>query len=171
MASCTFKSLRTLPYPILTSHHSILRIASPKNLEYLAMVAGMWADLRTDRNATDGVYMVQPDIDRVILRWQGVTFGTETPVNFEIELRRDGTIQTRYGSGNANLNRVVVGISGGDPEAYPVASHSSEQAPLSLTNAQTVTFALRNPPPPPVADLAVSVGKFGFDFHRTKHYL
>ncbi len=132
-------------------------IASPKNLEYLAMVAGMWADLRTDRNATDGVYMVQPDIDRVILRWQGVTFGTETPVNFEIELRRDGTIQTRYGSGNANLNRVVVGISGGDPEAYPVASHSSEQAPLSLTNAQTVTFALRNPPPPPVADLAVSV--------------
>ena len=121
------------------------------------MVAGMWADLRTDRNATDNVYMVQPDPDRVIFRWQGVTFGAETPVNFEIELRRDGSIQTRYGSGNANLNPVIVGISAGDPEAYIVGSHSSQNAPLSLTNAQTVTFSLRNPPPPASSDLKVSV--------------
>src|SRR6185436_17474594 len=118
---------------------------------------GMWADLRTDRNATDNVYMVKPDLDRVIFRWQGVTFGDETPVNFEIELRRDGTIQTRYGNGNANLKRVIVGISGGDPDAYLVGSHSSETAPLSLTNAQTVTFALRDPPPSPISDLAVKL--------------
>ena len=121
------------------------------------MVAGMWADLRTDRNATDNVYMVQPDPDRVIFRWQGVTFGAETPINFEIELRRDGTIQTRYGSGNANLNPVIVGISAGDPDAYLVGSHSSEIGALSLGNAQTVTFAPRNPPPPPSSDLKVSV--------------
>jgi len=132
-------------------------IASQTNLRGLAMVAGMWADLRTDRNTTDNVYMVQPDIDHVIFRWQGVTFGSETPVNFEIELVRDGTIKTRYGSGNANLKPVIVGISGGDPEPYPIASHSSESAPLSLTNAQGVTFALRNPPPPPIADLSVSM--------------
>jgi len=68
-------------------------VANKSNLEGLAMVAGMWADLRTDRNATDNVYMVQPDPDRVIFRWQGVTFGTETPINFEIELRRDGSWQ------------------------------------------------------------------------------
>ena len=132
-------------------------VANKSNLEGLAMVAGMWADLRTDRNATDNVYMVQPDPDRVIFRWQGVTFGTETPINFEIELRRDGTIQTRYGSGNANLNPVIVGISAGDPDAYLVGSHSSEIGALSLGNAQTVTFAPRNPPPPPSSDLKVSV--------------
>ena len=68
-------------------------IATTANLEGLAMIAGMWADLRTDRNSTDNVYMVQPDLDRVIFRWQAVTFDSETPANFEIELRRDGTIQ------------------------------------------------------------------------------
>jgi uncharacterized repeat protein (TIGR01451 family) len=132
-------------------------IATETNFEGLAMIAGMWADLRTDRSLTDAVYVVQPDIDHIIFRWQGVTFGTETPVNFEIELRRDGTIQTRYGAGNQNLKPVLVGISGGDPEGYLVASHSSESSSLSLTNAQSVTFALKNPPPPPVADLSVSV--------------
>ena len=101
--------------------------------------------------------MVQPDLDRVIFRWQGVTFSTETPVNFEIELRRDGSIQTRYGNGNSNLNPVIVGISGGDPDAYLVPTHSSSNGPLSLTNAPSVTFALRNPPPPPISDLSVSV--------------
>jgi len=132
-------------------------IATEHNLNNLPMIAGMWADLRTDGNATNNVYMVKPDLDRVIFRWQAVTFGDETPVNFEIELRRDGTIQTRYGNGNANLKRVIVGISGGDPDAYFVGSHSSETTPLSLTNAQTVTFALRNPPPPPISDLAVKI--------------
>ena len=132
-------------------------IATEPNLNNLPMIAGMWADLRTDRNSTDNVYMVKPDLDHVIFRWQAVTFGDETPVNFEIELRRDGTIQTRYGNGNVNLKRVIVGISGGDPDAYLVGSHSSETGPLSLTNAQTVTFALRNPPPPPVSDLAVKL--------------
>jgi uncharacterized repeat protein (TIGR01451 family) len=144
-----------LPLPNLGAND--FAVANSANLENLAMVAGMWSDLRTDRNPTDNVYMVQPDPDRVIFRWQGVTFGTETPVNFEVELRRDGTIQTRYGNGNANLQPVIVGISGGDPDSYLVDSHSSENAPLSLTNAQTVTFALRNPPPPPTTDLVVSV--------------
>jgi uncharacterized repeat protein (TIGR01451 family) len=132
-------------------------VANKPNLAHLAMVAGMWTDIRTDRNATDNVYMVQPDIDHVIFRWQGVTFGTETPINFEIELRRDGTIQTHYGSGNENLRPVIVGLSAGDPDPYLVSSHSSENSPLSLTNAQTVTFALRNPPPPPISDMSVSV--------------
>ena len=127
------------------------------NLNHLALVAGMWTDLRTDRRPTDGIYMVQPDIDTVIFRWQAVTFGTETPVSFEIELRRDGTILTRYGNGNVNLNPVIVGISAGDPETHLIATHSSESGPISLTNAQSLTFALKNPPPPPIADLSVSV--------------
>jgi uncharacterized repeat protein (TIGR01451 family) len=143
-----------VPHPNVGSDDGA--VATSANLESLTMIAGMWSDLRTDRHASDDVYVVQPDRDRVIFRWQAVTFGSETPVNFEIELRRDGTIQTRYGDGNQNLQPVVVGISGGDPATYLVPSHTSEAAPLSLTNAQSVTFALRNPPPPPTSDLSVS---------------
>lgn len=143
-----------VPHPNVGSDDGA--VATTDNLAHLAMIAGMWSDLRTDRRAADDVYMIQPDQDRVIFRWQSVTFGSETPANFEIELRRDGTIQTRYGDGNQNLVPVVVGISGGDPATYVVPTHTSEASPLSLTNAQSVTFALRNPPPSPSSDLSVS---------------
>ncbi len=129
----------------------------PENLDRLAMIAGMWSDLRTDRRATDDVYVVSPDRDRVVFRWQAVKFEDETPANFEIELRRDGTIRTRYGSGNQNLQPVVVGISGGALKPYVVPSHTSVAAPLSLTNAQAVTFAPRNPPAPLRSDLEVGM--------------
>jgi len=55
------------------------------------------------------------------------------------------------------IHFVGVGISGGDPVTYVVPTHTSEAAAISLTNAQSVTFALRNPPPPPSSDLAVTV--------------
>jgi hypothetical protein len=68
-------------------------------------------------------------------------------VNFEIELRSNGTILTRYGAGqsaptNTNLFPVV-GISGGEPEAYVISTHTSEQSPTNLTNAAEVTFLPR----------------------------
>ncbi len=113
------------------------------------MIAGLWDDLRTDARTGDDVYVSTPDLNRIIFRWQAVTFGdgtpsTEFPVNFEIELRRDGSIITRYGSGNTNIFPVV-GISGGEPDAYSVNSHTSETSPTALTNAQTVNFVLRPP--------------------------
>ena len=145
---------RAVPYPNVGNDDGAA--ASTNNLAHLAMIAGMWTDLRTDRRATDDVYVLQPDRDRVIFRWQAVTFGDETPGNFEIELRRDGTIQTRYGDGNQNLAPIVVGISGGDFGTYVVPTHTSETTPLSLSNAQSVTFTRRNPPPPPTSDLSVS---------------
>jgi subtilisin family serine protease len=120
-------------------------------LQGQAMIAGMWDDLRTDRPG-GGIFVVQPDADRVIYRWQGVTFNTpltggqfrgENPINFEIELRRDGTIIFRYGTtGNTRLFPVV-GISGGEPEAYVVTSHTSDVFLRDLTAAPTVTFSPR----------------------------
>jgi hypothetical protein len=131
------------------------------------IIAGMWDDLRTDR-ANGGVFVVQPNADTIIFRWQGVTFNTplggsvqrgEQPINFEIELRRDGTIVMRYGEGqSAPINTrlfPVVGISAGEPDAYVVASHTSDTVLKNLTNAQTITFAPRRQ--------AVRSTKFDFD--------
>src|SRR4026209_2951079 len=117
------------------------------------MIAGLWDDLRTDRVAGDDIYVVTPDANRIIFRWQAVTFGngtpaTELPVSFEIELRSDGTILTRYGnapqSPDADVISRVVGISGGEPDTYIVPSHTSEGTVIDLTNAQTVTFLPRS---------------------------
>ncbi len=127
----------------------------PSSLTGLAkhkLISGMWDDLRTDRGSGQDVYVVPPDASRVIFRWQGVTFGdgsaaTEFPVNFEIELRSNGTILTRYGTGQSaptNTNLLpVVGIAGGEPDPYDIPSHTSKQVFKSLTNAPEVTFLPR----------------------------
>ena|GEM_PF-351560 len=111
------------------------------------MIAGLWADLdlRASRRADSGLFVVQPDQNRIIFRWQGVTFEGGNVVNFEIELRRDGTIVERYGDGNAGV-MPVVGIGGGEPEPYVIGTHTSEESPINLTNAQTVTYTLRRQP-------------------------
>lgn len=136
-------------------------------LNYHRMVAPLWDDLRTDRRAEDDVYMVVPDRNRVIFRWQAVTLDFpiapgvtrgENPVSFEVELNRDGTIQFRYGDGNRRLFPVV-GVSGGAPSAYLVESHTSEQALKDLTNAPPVTFTPRRPTPLPAPDLYLTLNK------------
>lgn len=122
--------------------------SSVVGLNEFKMIAGLWDDLRTDGRAGDDVYVVTPDATRIIFRWQGEIYGNgdppagQPPVNFEIELRSNGTILTRYGSGNTSIFPVV-GISAGEPEAYVIPTHTSETTPISLTNAQTVTFTPR----------------------------
>jgi hypothetical protein len=106
--------------------------------------------VRTDA----GVYVLQPSASRVIFRWQAEPCNFSevlkkcaggVAVNFEIELRTDGTIKTRYGSGNTNLHPTV-GIGGGDQEGYFIPTHTAEnEDKISLTNAGEVTFAPRAP--------------------------
>ncbi|HKZ79229.1 MAG TPA: chitobiase/beta-hexosaminidase C-terminal domain-containing protein, partial [Pyrinomonadaceae bacterium] len=144
-------------------------ISSTTVLNGREMIAGLWDDLdmRTCFRSDSDVYAITPDNDRVIYRWQGVKFTSpDCPgspngqqVNFEIELHRDGTIQMRYGQNP--LLFPVVGIGGGEPEGYVVASHTSESVPINLTNAQTLTFTRRypiptpTPTPTPTADLEI----------------
>jgi subtilisin family serine protease len=114
------------------------------------MLAVLWDDLVVDTTlrADAGVFQVSPNADSVVFRWQATQFDAQTsPVNFEAELRRDGTIIYRYGSGNTSLFPVV-GIASGEPEPYVVSSHTSERGRagatrLSLTNAASVTFTPR----------------------------
>ena len=115
---------------------------STADLSLNKMIAGMWDDLDLSRGNGADVYVVQPDSSRIIFRWQGVQFGDGSPINFEIELRSDGIITTRYGDGNTNL-LPVVGISGGEPDPYVIDALTSETSPKSLTNAQSAVFTPR----------------------------
>ncbi|MCU1264959.1 MAG: hypothetical protein JWM21_1277 [Acidobacteria bacterium] len=123
-------------------------VKGPISLASFRMISGLWDDLYlgTDQRADADVYMVQPDANTVIFRWQAVPFNIGNfgaPVNFEVELRSNGLIQSRYGSGNTGLFPVV-GISVGEVDPYVVTSHTSEHTPRNLTNAQTVTYIPRD---------------------------
>jgi subtilisin family serine protease len=117
--------------------------SSTSDLSQFKMIAGMWDDLDLSRGAGADVYVVQPDAARIIFRWQGVQFEDGSPINFEIELRNDGTVITRYGAGNTNLFPVV-GISAGEPDPYVMDALTSELSPKSLTNAQSALFTPRS---------------------------
>jgi subtilisin family serine protease len=119
------------------------------------MISGLWddIDLRTCFRADANVYVVQPAPGRIIFRWQGVPFTNSTCpgspltdpnsfINFEIELRSDGNVLTRYGSGNVDLHPVV-GLAHGEPDPYVIDQLTSELTPKTLTNAQSAVFAPR----------------------------
>ncbi|MBV9927665.1 MAG: S8 family serine peptidase [Acidobacteria bacterium] len=140
-------------------------VSSVPRLAGYRMIAGLWDDLRTDRRTGGDVYAVKPDPTRIIFRWEGTTYYSpqggvggqdENPVNFEVELRRDGTIVKRYGAGN-NFVFPVVGISNGEPDTYVAASHTSQFAPVNLANAPTLVYTPRRPTPMPTPDLAVGL--------------
>ncbi|MDT7543456.1 MAG: hypothetical protein QOE33_3360, partial [Acidobacteriota bacterium] len=127
--------------------------SSTQQLEGFRMIAGLWDDLRTDCTGNGSgspcdVYMnTTSDPNKVIFRWEARTFNSVAdngnPVEFEIELNRDGTIQERYGAGNTGVFPVV-GIGAGEQGgSYIINSHTYPNA-TSLSNAQTVTFAPRS---------------------------
>jgi subtilisin family serine protease len=123
----------------------------PDLLNGQTMIAGLLDDLTTELSARSDadVYVVTPNAGSIIFRWQAQTFSnpdnprTPAPVNFEIELRQDGTILVRYGSGNTQMIPVV-GIGGGAPNAYIVSELTKFPQQTNLTNASTVTFAPRS---------------------------
>ncbi len=141
--------------------------SSTADLSLRKMISGMWDDLDLSRGSGADVYVVQPDATRIIFRWQGVQFGDGSPINFEIELKRDGTITTRYGSGNTNL-LPVVGISGGEADPYVIDQLTSELSPKTLTNAQSATFAPRTAVQLTSANYTVSEGAGHADITLTR---
>jgi subtilisin family serine protease len=129
---------------------------APQELGGYQMIAGFWEDLVIDPTAQPGagVYVTQlSNPSRMIFRWLAqpcnFSFVTERctgggAVNFEIELRTDGTIKTRYGNGNSQLFPTV-GIGGGDQEGYFITSHTAGDERITLNNAGEVTFTPRAP--------------------------
>jgi hypothetical protein len=126
-------------------------------LERHQMISGLWDDINLSTSgpntrADAGVYVVQPSGNQIIFRWQGVPCNFDgsvclggNPVNFEIELNSDGTIKSRYGTGNNGPPGLfpVVGISGGEPDAYVIPTHTSEFDPINLNQAVEVVYIPR----------------------------
>jgi subtilisin family serine protease len=134
---------------------------SPRTLGGYAMIAGLWEDidLSNSARADSGVYIGTPDVNnvlqpvsasstKIVFRWQGVPCNFDpflgecqggAPINFEIELNKDGTIRSRYGAGNTGLFPTV-GISGGEHDPYVITSHTSEESAISLNNAGQITY-------------------------------
>ena len=116
------------------------------------MIAGLWEDidLRESKRGDAGIYQIRTSPTQLVFRWQGVPCnfdGVEcqglavpgsSPINFEIELNTNGTIRTRYGTGN-KLIRPTVGIGGGAQDPY-IAPHTNKDTFVSLENAGQVTF-------------------------------
>jgi len=139
------------PPPELSDGSSSDPTSSPSRMGGYQMVAGLWddLDLRTTSRVDAGIYTSRPSPDRLIFRWQGVPCNFNgsactgsTPVNFEIELRTNGVIKTRYGAGNTAL-LPTVGLGVGGQDGYPIDTHSSEVSPINLTDAGEVTFTPR----------------------------
>ena len=141
--------------------------SSTAGLSNQLMIAGLWEDidLRPCFRADSGVFVTNTG-NGLIFRWQGVRWTTNTcpgaptgnnHINFEIELRNDGTIIKRYGEGNQGLDSVV-GISAGETDtlsggvknAYIATSYTSANPSdlKTLTNAQNITYSVRPFIPP-----------------------
>ena len=126
------------------------------SLNKFSMISGLWddIDLRSSSRADAGVYISQPASNRLIFRWQGVPCDFNgsictggPPIDFEIELRSDGFIKSRYGLAGGTTNTdifPVVGISNAAPDAYVITTHTSEFSPFSLNGAVEVTYIPRN---------------------------
>jgi subtilisin family serine protease len=146
---------------------------STQQLEGFRMISGLWDDLRTDCSGNGSgspcdVYVNTTDPNKVIFRWEARTFNSTAdagnPVEFEIELDRDGTILTRYGAGNTGVFPLV-GIGAGEQGgSYVINSHTSLNAPISLTNAPTVTFA----PRPTVAQTTLQFSATNYPFNEAE---
>ena len=161
------------PPPLRTSFtHADDAVPTTAELSMQEMIAALWADndMRSCFRPGADVYVVRPNASSVIFRWQGVRFTSDNcpasptgnPVNFEAELRGDGTIITRYGDGNVGI-RPVVGISGGQADtattgsdAYVATTHTNTAANISLTNAASVIFTPRPSGAAPTVQLSAA---------------
>ncbi len=105
------------------------------------MIAPLWDDLKTNGIAQSGedIYIHQPDSDSVCIRWRAETWSrtTGTPVNVEVILNRDGTIQFNYGSGNGLLTPTI-GISRGDSNNYDLSEYDGD---TTLENVDSDLFS------------------------------
>ena len=112
-------------------------------LKASARIAPLWDDLRTHGSAQAGedIYIHQPDASSVAIRWVAETYSGSRPVDFAVVLHADGSIELRYGSGNAGVTPTV-GISSGSQGQFVLSGHDGA---ASLPNAESAHF---RPPHP-----------------------
>ncbi len=94
-------------------------LKSVDSLASRTMIAPFWDDLVIDpiEHPDHDIYIHMPSADSICFRWHAKSYYTESDINLEIILYRDGRIQFNYGEGNAGSSPVT-GISAGDGANY-----------------------------------------------------
>jgi len=111
--------------------------SSTRGLVSNRRIAPLWTDV-----VVDEIYIHQPTVDSVCIRWQGTEWADEEPLNFALILFRDGRIKFSYGDGNTSIGSgwtgaPTIGISCGDGANYYLSAHDGK---TNLGNAQTVLW-------------------------------
>ncbi|NQU21078.1 MAG: proprotein convertase P-domain-containing protein, partial [Candidatus Nealsonbacteria bacterium] len=96
-------------------------------------IAPFWDDLYIH---DDGGVLVTATDDYVVVRWNGETYDSELPVDFEAVLTRDGQIAFSYDRVPAGVSPTI-GLSGGDGTHYVLSSLDGN---TSIASGESLLF-------------------------------
>lgn len=104
-----------------------------------AMIAPFWDDLEIDpvEHPEHDIYIHMPSADSICFRWSAKSYYTESDINVEVILYRDGRIEFNYGEGNSATSPVI-GISAGESKNYLLSTLNRKS---QLSGADTVIFS------------------------------
>jgi len=113
-------------------------LKSEEALAGRVMIAPLWDDLEIDPagHPEHDIYIHMPSADSVCFRWSAKSYHTESDINVELILYRDGRIAFNYGEGN-RATSPVIGISGGDRKNYLLSALNRKS---QFSGADTVIF-------------------------------
>jgi hypothetical protein len=123
-----------------------------------ARIAALWLDINP--SGPGDVYIAAfndwegPAVDRLVVTWDTILFGSGRPIQVQLQMLSNGTISIAYRCYHSAgvLNNTLVGISPGGGAADPGSTDFTATVPFS-SGAQTTIYELWTGVPPPF-DLA-----------------
>jgi subtilisin family serine protease len=113
-------------------------LKSEELLSGRVMIAPFWDDMKIDPEGhpEHDIYIHMPATDSVCFRWSAKSYYTDSDINVEVTLYRDGRIEFNYGKGNSATSPVI-GISAGDRKNYLLSALNRKSL---LSGNDTVIF-------------------------------
>jgi hypothetical protein len=113
-------------------------LKSEEMLSGRVMISPFWDDLVIDpvEHPEHDIYIHMPSNDSICFRWSAKSYYTDSDINVEVTLHRDGRIEFNYGEGNSATSPVI-GISAGDSKNYLLSTLNRKSL---LSCVDTVIF-------------------------------
>jgi hypothetical protein len=141
---------------------------SDPSLENAVRIAPLWEDLVTT-GPGDDIYVTATS-SYVAVRWAAHTYSGGYPVNVEVVLYPDGTIQFNYGAAHSGLPGATIGLSAGDGAHYALSTRDNATSIPEYVSSRFGRTGLL-PPGLALADAglisgaATQLGNFTFVLH------